>query len=36
LAKVMKLEIGRAGDFDRPATREEALDRLEAHRWPAC
>jgi hypothetical protein len=29
LAKVLKIETGAPGDFDRPATREEALDRLE-------
>jgi hypothetical protein len=34
LAKVMKLEVGRAGEFDRPATREEALDRLERGAGP--
>jgi hypothetical protein len=31
---VLKIETGRPGDFDRPATREEALDRLERTAGP--
>jgi hypothetical protein len=34
LAKVMKVEIGGPHEFDRPATREEALDRLERTAGP--
>ena len=29
LAKVLKIEIGKPNDFERPSTKEEALDRLE-------
>ena len=28
LAKVLKIEIGKPHDFDRPSSRDEALDRL--------
>jgi hypothetical protein len=34
LAKVFKIETGAPEDFDRPATREEALDRLERTAGP--
>ena len=34
LAKVMKVEIGGAHEFDRPSTKEEALDRLERQAGP--
>ena len=34
LAKVMKVEIGGAHEFDRPPTKEEALDRLERTAGP--
>jgi hypothetical protein len=34
LAKVLKIETGAPRDFDRPATREEALDRLERTAGP--
>ena len=34
LAKVMKVEIGGAHEFDRPSTKEEALDRLERTAGP--
>jgi hypothetical protein len=36
LAKVLKIEVGDPGDFDRPARREEALDRLERTAGPAA
>jgi hypothetical protein len=34
LAKVLKIEIGKPHDFDRPSTEEEALDRLERTAGP--
>ena len=34
LAKVMKVEIGGPHEFDRPSTKEEALDRLERTAGP--
>jgi hypothetical protein len=34
LAKVLKIEIGKPNDFDRPSTEEEALDRLERTAGP--
>ena len=34
LAKVLKVEIGPVGAFDRPATTTEALDRLEQRAGP--
>jgi hypothetical protein len=34
LAKVLKIETGQPGDFDKPRTREEALDRLERTAGP--
>ena len=34
LAKVLKIEIGKPHDFDRPSTKEEALDRLERKAGP--
>ena len=34
LAKVMKIEIGGPHEFDRPSTKEEALDRLERTAGP--
>jgi hypothetical protein len=34
LAKVLKIEAGQPGDFDKPRTREEALDRLERTAGP--
>jgi hypothetical protein len=34
LAKVTKIEMGTPGDFDRPATEDEALDRLERTEGP--
>jgi hypothetical protein len=34
LAKVLKIEIGQPHAFDRPASREEALDRLERTAGP--
>ena len=34
LAKVLKIEIGKPHDFDRPSTKEEALDRLERTAGP--
>jgi hypothetical protein len=36
LAKVLKIEIGKPHDFERPSTREEALDRLERQAGPAA
>jgi hypothetical protein len=36
LAKVLKIEIGKPHDFDRPSTKEEALDRLERTAGPAA
>ena len=36
LAKVMKVEIGGPHEFDRPPTKEEALDRLERTAGPAA
>ena len=34
LAKVLKIEVGGVGAFDRPATTAEALDRLEQRAGP--
>jgi hypothetical protein len=34
LAKVLKIETGAPGDFDKPRTKEEALDRLERTAGP--
>jgi hypothetical protein len=34
LAKVLKIETGAPGDFDKPRTKEEALDRLESTAGP--
>jgi hypothetical protein len=34
LAKVLKIEIGKPHDFDRPSTKDEALDRLERTAGP--
>ena len=34
LAKVLKIEIGKPNDFERPSTKEEALDRLERTAGP--
>ena len=34
LAKVLKIETGQPGDFDKPRTKEEALDRLERTAGP--
>jgi hypothetical protein len=34
LAKVLRIETGQPGDFDRPARREEALERLERTSGP--
>ena len=34
LAKVLKIEIGSPHEFERPSTREEALDRLERQAGP--
>jgi hypothetical protein len=34
LAKVMKIKVGNPGDFDRPSSRDEALDRLERTEGP--
>ena len=34
LAKVLKIEIGKPHDFDRPSSRDEALDRLERQAGP--
>jgi hypothetical protein len=34
LAKWLKIETGQPGDFDKPRTREEALDRLERTAGP--
>ena len=34
LAKVHRIELGPPGSFDRPATTEEALDRLEQRAGP--
>jgi hypothetical protein len=31
---VLRIETGAPGDFDRPATREEAMDRLERQAGP--
>ena len=36
LAKVLKIEIGKPHDFDRPSTKDEALDRLERTAGPAA
>jgi hypothetical protein len=36
LAKVLKIEIGKPHDFDRPSSRDEALDRLERQAGPAA
>jgi hypothetical protein len=36
LAKVLKIETGQPGDFDKPRTREEALDRLERTAGPVA
>lgn len=34
LAQVLKIEIGKPHDFEKPSTREEALDRLERQAGP--
>src|SRR5215470_17908777 len=31
LAKVMRIELGKSGEFDRPKTPEEIIDKLEQH-----
>ncbi len=36
LAKVMKIEIGDPHEFDRPATEDEALDRMERNAGPTA
>jgi hypothetical protein len=36
LAKVLKIEIGKPHDFDRPSSKEEALDWLERTAGPAA
>jgi hypothetical protein len=36
LAKVLKIEIGKPHDFDRPSSRDEALDRFERQAGPAA
>jgi hypothetical protein len=36
LAKLLKIEIGKPHDFDRPSSRDEALDRLERRAGPAA
>jgi hypothetical protein len=36
LAKVLKIEIGKPHDFDRPLSRDEALDRLERQAGPGA
>jgi hypothetical protein len=36
LAKVLKIEIGQPHDFERPSTKEEALDQLQRRAGPAA
>ena len=36
LAKVLKIEIDKPHDFERPSSRDEALDRLERQAGPAA
>jgi hypothetical protein len=36
LAQVYRVEVGQPSQFDRPATKEEALRRLEERRGPAA